>query len=86
MRARFSGAMPAQLGKVSVPLSGFRVRSRINSPKVWDEFLVFQGAHSRSIPVVITMGGGYSVPIDATVEAHANTFRTASTYYKIMSD
>jgi len=37
-------AFPAQLGKVSLPLSGFRVRSRINSPKVWDEFLVFQGA------------------------------------------
>ena len=33
-----------QLAKVSVPLSGFRVRSRINSNKVWDEFLVFQGA------------------------------------------
>jgi hypothetical protein len=27
-----------------VPLSGFRVRSHINSNKVWDEFLVFQGA------------------------------------------
>ena len=35
--------LPAQLGKVSLPLSGFRLRSRINS-KVWDEFLVFQGA------------------------------------------
>jgi len=33
-----------QLGKVSLPLSGFRVRSQINSKKVWDEFLVFQGA------------------------------------------
>jgi glucans biosynthesis protein len=41
---QMSGAMPAQLGKVSLPLSGFRVRSRINSNKVWDEFLVFQGA------------------------------------------
>jgi glucans biosynthesis protein len=41
---QMSGALPAQLGKVSVPLSGFRARSRINSPKVWDEFLVFQGA------------------------------------------
>jgi glucans biosynthesis protein len=29
---------------MSLPLSGFRVRSRINSNKVWDEFLVFQGA------------------------------------------
>ena len=37
-------ALPAQLGKVSLPLSGFRVRSRINSSKIWDEFLVFQGA------------------------------------------
>jgi glucans biosynthesis protein len=41
---QMSGALPAQLGKVSLPLSGFRVRSRINSNKVWDEFLVFQGA------------------------------------------
>jgi glucans biosynthesis protein len=37
-------ALPAQLGKVSLPLSGFRIRSRINSAKIWDEFLVFQGA------------------------------------------
>ena len=33
-----------QLGKVSLPLSGFRLRAQINSKKVWDEFLVFQGA------------------------------------------
>lgn len=33
-----------QLGKVSLPLSGFRLRSQINSKKTWDEFLVFQGA------------------------------------------
>jgi periplasmic glucans biosynthesis protein len=34
-----------QLGKkLSLPLSGFRIRSQINSKKVWDEFLVFQGA------------------------------------------
>ena len=33
-----------QLGKLSLPLSGFRIRAQINSKKVWDEFLVFQGA------------------------------------------
>lgn len=34
-----------QLGRTaSLPLSGFRLRSQINSKKVWDEFLVFQGA------------------------------------------
>jgi periplasmic glucans biosynthesis protein len=36
--------LPAELRKVSFPLSGFRIRSRINSKKIWDEFLVFQGA------------------------------------------
>jgi glucans biosynthesis protein len=41
---QMESAFSAQLGKVAVPLSGFRVRNRINSPKVWDEFLVFQGA------------------------------------------
>jgi glucans biosynthesis protein len=41
---QMSGAVPAQLGNVSLPLSGFRIRSHINSNKVWDEFLVFQGA------------------------------------------
>jgi glucans biosynthesis protein len=37
-------SVPARIGKVSLPLSGFRVRSHINSNKIWDEFLVFQGA------------------------------------------
>jgi periplasmic glucans biosynthesis protein len=41
---QMTGPIPAQLGKVSLPLSGFRIRSRINSNKIWDEFLVFQGA------------------------------------------
>jgi glucans biosynthesis protein len=39
------GSAVSQLGsKVSLPLSGFRIRSQINAKKVWDEFLVFQGA------------------------------------------
>src|SRR6202142_2565412 len=33
-----------RLGKVSLPLSGFRLRSQFNAKKVWDEFLVFQAA------------------------------------------
>jgi len=32
------------LGGLSLPVSGFRVRTHINSRSVWDEFLVFQGA------------------------------------------
>jgi glucans biosynthesis protein len=47
---QMSGTLPAQLSHVTVPLSGFRIRSRINSAKVWDEFLVFQGAsYFRSV-------------------------------------
>jgi len=38
------GSTLPQIGKVSLPLSGFRLRTQINSKKVWDEFLVFQGA------------------------------------------
>jgi len=33
-----------QLAGLTIPLSGFRVRSLINSRAIWDEFLVFQGA------------------------------------------
>ena len=37
-------SIPHIEGKVSLPLSGFRLKGQINSKKVWDEFLVFQGA------------------------------------------
>lgn len=36
--------VPANLHNVPLSFSGFRVRTRINSRSVWDEFLVFQGA------------------------------------------
>lgn len=36
--------VPAALHNVSLSLSGFRVRTRLNSRSYWDEFLVFQGA------------------------------------------
>jgi periplasmic glucans biosynthesis protein len=41
---QISPRLPQLGSKVSLPLSGFRVRSQINSKKIWDEFLVFQGA------------------------------------------
>jgi glucan biosynthesis protein len=36
--------VPKQLVNQPLPLSGVRVRTRLNSRSVWDEFLVFQGA------------------------------------------
>ena len=39
---------------------------------------VFKAIRQLNIPCVITLGGGYSDPITATVEAHANTFQQAA--------
>ena len=41
---QISPALPQLASKASLPLSGFRVSSQLNSKKIWDEFLVFQGA------------------------------------------
>lgn len=38
-------------------------------------------AHRQGIPLMVTMGGGYSPSINDIVEAHCNTFRIAATLY-----
>jgi glucans biosynthesis protein len=40
----FGPSVPTPPARATLPLSGFRIRNRLNSGKVWDEFLVFQGA------------------------------------------
>ena len=57
-----------KLGRLGVTINGCRKR---------DEF-VFETAKSLNIPVVCTMGGGYSKEIKHIIEAHANTFRMAA--------
>jgi acetoin utilization deacetylase AcuC-like enzyme len=37
---------------------------------------VMHAARSYDIPLVITLGGGYSRPLELTAEAHANVYRT----------
>ena len=54
-----------RLGRLSLTLEGLKERDR----------MVFDRTHG--IPIVVTLGGGYSDPIERTVEAHANTFRAA---------
>jgi hypothetical protein len=39
--------------------------------------MVLSLCRRNGIPTVITLGGGYGEPIEATVEAHANTYRVA---------
>jgi len=55
------------LGRLALTAEGLRRR---------DE-LVFREAAKRSLPVVLTMGGGYARPIARTVEAHIGTYRAA---------
>lgn len=56
------------LGKLSLSLEGLQTRDR----------MVMELARGLGVPLVVTMGGGYSSPIDLTAQAHANTFRQAA--------
>lgn len=56
-----------KLGRLAVSKEGCRKR---------DEF-VFHSCRNRSIPVAVSMGGGYSTRVSDVVDAHANTFRAA---------
>ncbi|MGH9629828.1 MAG: histone deacetylase family protein [Bryobacteraceae bacterium] len=57
-----------KLGRLSLTREGLLMRDR----------LMLEGCATRGIPCAITLGGGYSEPIELTVEAHANTFYTAA--------
>lgn len=54
-----------KLGRLAVSLQGCKERDRI----------VFSAVKQSGVPVVCSMGGGYSPDIRTIVEAHANTFR-----------
>lgn len=56
-----------KLGRLNVSREGCRERDRI----------VFSFCKQNGLPVVASMGGGYSPRIADIVEAHANTFRVA---------
>jgi acetoin utilization deacetylase AcuC-like enzyme len=55
------------LGRLALTPAGMAERDR----------MVLEGALARNVPIAITLGGGYSEPIEATVEAHAATFQIA---------
>jgi len=60
-----------KLGRLAVSINGCKKR---------DE-MVFEACCKRQIPVIVSMGGGYSVHIKDIIEAHANTFRVAKAIY-----
>ncbi|GAB4332699.1 MAG: histone deacetylase [Flammeovirgaceae bacterium] len=56
-----------KLGKLGLTLQGCKERDKI----------VLSLCHKNKIPIVASMGGGYSEKLSIIIEAHANTFRLA---------
>jgi acetoin utilization deacetylase AcuC-like enzyme len=56
-----------KLGRLSVTRAGCKQRDK----------LVLEVAHCNKIPLVASMGGGYSEDFRDIIEAHANTYRLA---------
>lgn len=57
-----------RLGKLSLSEDGLRQR----------DGMVFEAIRKAALPCVVTLGGGYSDPIEFTVNAAANTYRLAA--------
>lgn len=62
-----------RLGRLALTLEGLRER---------DHF-VFEACRERSLPCVITLGGGYARDVSDTVEAHCNTLREARAVFNV---
>ena len=65
-----AGADPYEgdrLGRLKLSIEGLRARDRF----------VFDACRDRSIPIAITMSGGYASDVDAIVAIHCNTIREA---------
>jgi len=60
-----------RLGRLALTPEGVRARDQ----------MVFGFAKRAGTPVVVTLGGGYAEPLERSVEAHTETFRTAATMY-----
>src|SRR5574343_91673 len=58
-----------KLGRLGLSLNGCKERDKV----------VFNTVRQLNVPVVCSMGGGYSQEIKTIVEAHANTFREIQT-------
>lgn len=56
-----------KLGKLAMTIEGARQR----------DYFVLEACKSFNLPVMCSMGGGYSPDIKTIIEAHANTFRVA---------
>jgi len=74
-QAGVDGLASDKLGRLALTHEGLAKRDHI----------VIAAAMDLAIPLVITIGGGYSEPIELTAEAHAQTFRIAADLYSTSS-
>jgi acetoin utilization deacetylase AcuC-like enzyme len=70
-QAGVDGLREDKLGKLSLSPTGLQQRNH----------LVLEACRQRDLPVVICMGGGYSIPIEHSVRAHAQVFLDAAAVY-----
>ncbi|MEL6361137.1 MAG: histone deacetylase [Pseudomonadota bacterium] len=61
-----------RLGRMKLSFQGLMDRDRV----------VLEAARERGIPVSMAIGGGYADPIEASVEAYANTYRVVRDVFR----
>ncbi len=66
------GLKEDKLGRMALTHQGLMERDR----------KVFNFAFRNQIPVVLSLGGGYADPIESSVEAYVNTYRTLKEIYQ----
>lgn len=59
------------LGRLRLSLAGLSAR----------DTMVMRAVRAAAVPLVVTLGGGYSSPLERTAEAHANTFLNAHSVF-----
>jgi acetoin utilization deacetylase AcuC-like enzyme len=62
------GLAEDRLGRLCLTSAGLAERDR----------RVLTACREQGVPVVVTLGGGYAEPLEATVRAHAATYRMAA--------
>jgi acetoin utilization deacetylase AcuC-like enzyme len=60
-----------KLGRLALTKSGCKERDK----------MVLNMTHKYNLPLVVTMGGGYSEKISDIVDAHCNTYKLAKEIY-----
>jgi acetoin utilization deacetylase AcuC-like enzyme len=62
-----------RLGKLALTPAGIAARNE----------MVIRACREYGAPLIVTMGGGYSEPVELTAQAHANVYRTAAAVFGI---